>query len=77
MWCSAASVGADDGTGMNSKKRNEMYEKGLKLLRLGQNEAALKCFLQSLKGFEQHNTFAFLPQCLRNVSITYCSTYRT
>ena len=74
MWCSAASVGAEDDTGMSGKKRNEIYEKGLKLLRLGQNEAALKCFLQSLKGFEQDNTFAFLPQCLRSVSITYGST---
>ena len=70
VWCSPECLDTGSEAEMSYKKRNEMYEKGEKLLKLGKNETALKCFLQCLKGLEQHNTFVFLPQCLRSVSIT-------
>ena len=57
-------------TGASDKSRVEMYERGQNLLQSGDNEGALRCFLQCLKGLELQNTFVFLPQCLRSVSTT-------
>ncbi|PIK45596.1 hypothetical protein BSL78_17531 [Apostichopus japonicus] len=57
----------------NSSEKSTMYQKGDEFLKTGHNDEALKCFLQSLKGLKESNTFHELPQCLHQISDIYFS----
>lgn len=56
----------------NSAEKSSLYQKGDELLRTGHTDEALMCFLASLKGLKESNTFQELPQCLHQV---FCSSF--
>lgn len=49
--------------------RNNLYEKGVTLLKKKKRKHALKCFQTCIKDLNETNGFTFLPQCLRKVGI--------
>lgn len=71
----AEEVSPDDGKGdhVTSRGKSTLYQKGDQFLKTGQVDEALKCFLESLKGLTEANTFQELPQCLHQISDIYFS----
>ncbi|CAL1542103.1 unnamed protein product [Lymnaea stagnalis] len=65
--------GLDSGDCPNEsgKDRNALFQLGLEEEKRGNYDAAIDCYLDSLKGLQSKAQFSCLPQCLHNIAVIY------